>query len=88
MVDLLLSWIVIFAPFLLSVVFIFIPAKEAADIRRQLLARIGSNSVPLDTKMKSIAIDGIFAGPDPIDDSADYLEMLANLVKQQPPQPQ
>jgi hypothetical protein len=59
---------------------------DAAFLRRELLSRIGGDSflLPLE-KTKYIAIDGIFAGPDPIDDSADYLEALANRLKQQAP---
>ncbi len=52
---------------------------EAAFLRRELLSRIGGDSFLLPReKTKYIAIEGIFAGPDPIDDSADYLEALAN----------
>ena len=62
---------------------------DAAFLRRELLSRIGGDSFLLPReKTKYIAIDGIFAGPDPIDDSADYLDALANRLKQQAPKPQ
>lgn len=62
---------------------------DAAYLRRELLSRIGGDSFLLPReKQKYIAIDGIFAGPDPIDDSADYLEALAHKLRQLPPRQQ
>ena len=50
---------------------------DAAYARRELLSRIGGDGfLQPREKGKSIAIDGIMAGPDPIGESADYLEAL------------
>jgi hypothetical protein len=60
---------------------------DAAFLRRELLSRVGGDSFLLpQERVKYIAIDGMFAGPDPIDDSADCLEALANKLRQQAPQ--
>ena len=51
---------------------------DAAYCRRELLARVGGDSfLQPRERTKSIAIDGIMAGPDPIGDAADYLDALA-----------
>lgn len=62
--------------------------SDASYARQQLRARLGPDGVQAAKKMWSgshflvfaddEAIDGIFAGADPIDDSASYLEALAN----------
>ncbi len=51
---------------------------DAAYCRRELLSRIGGDSyLRPGEKIKSLAIDGIMAGPDPIGSAADYLEALS-----------
>jgi hypothetical protein len=53
---------------------------------RELLSRLHGDSFlsPRD-RMKDGALDGLFAGPDPIDDSADYLEALGNKLQERVP---
>jgi hypothetical protein len=51
--------------------------SDAAYARRELLKRVGGEEslLPME-RTKYIAIEGIFAGVDPIGDSADYLSAL------------
>lgn len=59
---------------------------DATYARRELIARLGPEEVKklkgaqprLGFGVSDMAIDGMFAGPDPIDESANYLEMLAD----------
>lgn len=50
---------------------------DAQYARRELLIRVGGDSdlLPME-RSKSIAIDGILAGPSPIGNAADYLDAL------------
>jgi hypothetical protein len=60
---------------------------DAASLRKELLSRIGGDAPSTaGASIKDMAIDGFFAGPDPIDDSADYLEALANEYRKKAPQ--
>jgi len=49
---------------------------DASYVRYELTERLGSP--PSETSRFAAALDGMFTGPDPIDDSANYLHDLAN----------
>jgi hypothetical protein len=55
---------------------------DAQYASRELLDKVGGDDFMLpQEKMGRSVIDGIYAGSDPIDESADYLEALANKLK-------
>lgn len=58
----------------------------ASFLRNELLNRVGGDSfLTAHERGQVIALDGMFAGSDPINDSADYLEALANKYREMPP---
>jgi hypothetical protein len=50
---------------------------QAIYLRDQLLMRLGNPAMTPQDRIKSLAFDGMLAGPAPISDAADYLEQLA-----------
>jgi len=53
---------------------------QAIYLRDQLLMRLGNPTITPEDRMRSLAFDGMLAGPSPISDAADYLERLARQV--------
>jgi len=56
---------------------------DASYARRELMNRLGGDDFVLPReRVKASALDGIFAGPDPIDDAADYLEAFSSKLRE------
>jgi hypothetical protein len=56
---------------------------RAITLRDELIAKLGKTALPETPNYRLIAFDGILAGPTPIADAADYLEMLAAKLPEQ-----
>jgi uncharacterized protein YsxB (DUF464 family) len=60
---------------------------RAITLRDELIANLGKTPLPNVPNYKLIAFDGMLAGPSPISDAADYLEMLANKLPERASKP-
>jgi len=57
---------------------------QAIYLRDQILNRLGNPAMTMQDHAKTLAFEGVLAGPTPISDAADYLEQLARRLSPKP----